>query len=87
MSLRSLDYEANLAVTPVILLIARVYWSDPVGLVGVPVPRTTPCVSFQMLSAKSKGRTFPDMGGAILSQGRTFPDTTGRTNLQARAYK
>lgn len=71
-SLRSLDYEANLAVTPVILLIARVYGSDPVGLVGVPVPCTTLCVSFQMLSARSKGWTFPD---------------TGRTNLQPRAYK
>jgi len=53
-SMHSLDYETNLAVTPVILLIARAYWADPVGLVGVPFPFTTPRVSFQVLSARFK---------------------------------
>lgn len=36
-SASSLDYEA---VTPVIVVIARVYWADLVGLVGVPFSLT-----------------------------------------------
>lgn len=46
------------------------------GLVGVPFPRTTLHVSFQMLGASSKGRTFPDTGGPIVSQEHTSSSTS-----------